>query len=179
MGEIYNPMSVLLITAAFSRYDAALDWGLERVQREWGPVALKSPIFDFVETDYYEPTMGPGIKKCFWAFERLIDPGKLPEIKLDGNRWEDEYAALGRHPEPRPLNLDPGYITLAKLVLASTKDHVHRIYLAQGIYGEVTLYFKHGQWVHHESTFPNYRRPDYQAFFTQCRDYLKTAKPVE
>ena len=34
------------------------------------------------------------------------------------------------HAEPRPLNLDPGYLTPAKLVLASTKDHAHRIYLS-------------------------------------------------
>ena len=179
MGDIFNPAPVLLITAAFSRYDDALAWGLERTQREWGPVKLASPVFDFVETDYYEPTMGPGIKKCFWAFERLIDPVALPEIKLASNDWEQEYAAVGHHPEPRPLNLDPGYITQAKLVLASTKDRSHRIYLSQGIFAEITLHYKHRRWQAHESTFPNYRRPDYQAFFTQCRDYLRSVPPTE
>jgi hypothetical protein len=179
MGDIYSPIPVLLITAAFSRYPVALDWGLDRLQRDWGPATLVSPRFEFVETSYYEPTMGPDIKKCFWAFERLIDPGKLSDLKLLCNEWEHEYAALARHSETRPLNLDPGYITQAKLVLASTKDHAHRIYLSQGIFAEVTLFYKHRHWQHHEWTFPDYRRADYQAFFTQCREFLRSQRPSE
>ncbi|HZZ71765.1 MAG TPA: DUF4416 family protein [Pirellulales bacterium] len=173
MGEILSPAPVLLIAAAFSRHDAALAWGLHRAQQAWGPVALQSDRFEFTETDYYEPTMGPGIQKCFWAFERMIDPGDLPRLKLASNRCEAEYAALGNHPEPRPFNLDPGYLTAAKLVLASTKDHAHRIYLADGIFAEVTLFYKHRRWQPHDWTFPDYRRADYQAFFTECRDYLR------
>jgi hypothetical protein len=75
----------------------------------------------------------------------LIDPGRLAEIKRLTNEWEAEYAALEIHPEPRPLNLDPGYITAAKLVLASTKDQGHRIYLRDGIFAEVTLRFVRGK----------------------------------
>ncbi len=179
MGDIFSPIPVLLITAAFSRYETALDWGLDRMQGDWGPAALVSPRFEFVETNYYEPTMGPEIKKCFWAFERLIDPGKLSDLKLLSNEREQEYAALGGHSEPRPLNLDPGYITQAKLVLASTKDHAHRIYLSQGIFAEVTLFYKHRRWQHHEWTFPDYRRADYQTFFTRCREFLRNQRPSE
>src|ERR1700681_4335905 len=105
MGEITQPAPVLLILAAFSRHIDALDWGL----------AKASPRFSFVETAYYEPTMGPDIQKCFWAFERLIDPAALVELKLQTNAWEAEYAGRGGHSEPRPLNLDPGYLTPAKL----------------------------------------------------------------
>jgi hypothetical protein len=71
------------------------------------------------------------------------------------------------------LNLDPGYITLAKLVLASTKDHSHRIYLGRRIYGEITLGFRAGAWQPGEWTYPDYRRADFQRFFVECRDYLK------
>ncbi|MBN2578685.1 MAG: DUF4416 family protein [Pirellulales bacterium] len=92
-------------------------------------------------------------------------PCPLPE-------GEGTYAALKKHPEPRPLNLDPGYLTLGKLVLASTKDFVHRIYLRSGIYAEVTLFYKHHQWRHHEYTFADYRRTDYHRFFDQCRKRL-------
>ena len=95
MGDIKSPAPVLMISAAFSRYDEALRWGAERAAAEWGPIALISPTFDFIETEYYIPTMGPGIKKCFWAFEQLVDPGKLPQRKIESNAWEDEYAALG------------------------------------------------------------------------------------
>src|SRR5262249_25952131 len=130
MGDIHEPAPVLLILAAFSRYDAALDWAAEKAVAAWGPIALASSWFLFAETEYYEPTMGPGLKKTFFAFERLIDTAALPQIKRTTNIWEAEYAALARHPEPRPLNLDPGYIMPGKLVLASTKDHAHRIYVA-------------------------------------------------
>jgi len=173
MGDVTQRESVLLITAAFSRYEAALNWARERATAEWGSIAMASPVFAFAETGYYDATMGPGLKKCFWAFERLIDPVTLPELKLASNLWEEEYARLGRHPEPRPLNLDPGYITPAKVVLASTKDHAHRLYLARGIYAEVTLYYKDRGWQHRDWTFPDYRRADYQQFFTECRNYLR------
>jgi hypothetical protein len=131
MGDISPPQPVLFLVAAFGTQQAALAWAKERCVATFGSVALVSPVFDFAETDYYTPTMGKGLKKVFWTFETLIDPGRLREIKRQTNAWEAEYAA-GHAADcgvPRPLNLDPGYIGLGKLVLASTKDHAHRIYL--------------------------------------------------
>jgi hypothetical protein len=173
MGELHEPAPVLLVLAAFSRHEQALDWGRERAVASWGAVALESPRFSFEETAYYEPTMGTGIRKCFWAFERLIDPATLVELKLQTNAWEAEYAGSGGHAELRPLNLDPGYLTPAKLVLASTIDHAHRLYLSRGIFAEVTLFYKDRQWQHRDWTFPDYRRGDYQQFFSECREYLR------
>jgi hypothetical protein len=172
MGQPTFPPPALLITAAFSRHGAALAWAKEKLQAEWGPIALESEAFEFRETDYYEPTMGAGIRKIFWAFEKPFDEGDLVEIKLAANRFEEEYAAAAGLPESRPLNIDPGYLTLGKLVLASTKDFAHRIYLSRGIHAEVTLFYKHRRWQHHDYTFADYRRDDYQRFFTQCRDFL-------
>jgi Domain of unknown function (DUF4416) len=179
MGEVGAADRVLLILAAFSRHEVALDWALGRAIEAWGPAALTSPRFDFRETDYYEPTMGADIRKTFWAFERLVDPGELPRLKLETNRWEAEYAAEAGHAEPRPLNLDPGYLTAAKLVLASTKDHAHRVYLSDGIHAEVTLFYKDRRWQHRDWTFPDYRRDDYQRFFSECRDYLRQTQRQE
>jgi hypothetical protein len=173
MGSPADPSSVLLIVAAFSRHDSALAWAREKTAAAWGPIALVSPAFEFTETNYYQSTMGGSLKKQFLAFQHPIDPSRLAELKLQANEWESEYAALQQHSEPRPLNLDPGYITLAKLVLASTKDHAHRIYLGQGIYAEITLYFRDGCWQPGPWTYPDYRRPDFQQFFDLCRDYLK------
>lgn len=172
MGDVKLPSPVLLLLAAFSRYDAALAWARDRAIQAWGPIELESPVFDFTQTDYYEATMGRNLRKVFFAFARPIDPGALVDIKLATNQWELEYAASGNHPEQRPLNLDPGYLTLAKLVLASAKDHAHRIYMDRGIYAEVTLAYRHGNWQHHRWTYADYRREDYQQFFSECRDYL-------
>jgi hypothetical protein len=92
---------------------------------------------------------------------------------LQANAWEEEYRASAEHSESRPLNIDPGYLTEAKLVLASTKDRDHRIYLSQGIFAEVTLHFARGGWQARPWTYPDYQRADYHAFFTTCRDYLR------
>jgi hypothetical protein len=172
MGQIQPTAPVLFIVAASSRYAEAMEWAGKRCAGHHGPLALASDTFDFTETDYYTATMGTELKKQFLAFERLIDPAALAEIKRMTNEWELEYAALGCHPEPRPLNLDPGYMTPAKLVLASTKDHAHRIYLCGGIYAEVTLSYRQRHWQPFEWTYPDYRREDYQQFFTRCREYL-------
>lgn len=174
MGQIQPPTSVLLIVAASSRHLDAFAWSQQRCSEHYGPVTLASDAFDFTETDYYAVTMGAGLKKQFLAFEQLIDPAALADIKRQTNAWEAEYAALGRHAEPRPLNLDPGYITPAKLVLASTKDHAHRIYLRDGIFAEITLSYRQRSWQPLEWTYPDYRRSDYQAFFTRCREKLLT-----
>ncbi|MFV2066918.1 MAG: DUF4416 family protein [Pirellulales bacterium] len=178
MGNIRPPRRVLLLLAAFGSDPQSLAWARDVAERAWGPIALSSPVFDFEETDYYQTAMGGGLKKTFLVFQRLIDPARLAEIKCRTNAWEDEYREMGREngrsrQVERPLNLDPGYLTEAKLVLASTKDHAHRIYLSQGIYAEVTLRFRAGDWQPWEWTYPDYRRTDYQRFFTECRDYLR------
>jgi len=160
--------------AVFSRYEEALAWAERQAIKQFGPLYEKSPAFEFTETDYYEPSMGSNLKKQFLTFQNLIDPGSLPEIKRMTNEWEIQYAAESRHDEPRSLNLDPGYLTLAKLVLASTKDHAHRIYLRDGIYAEVTLNYRSGGWRFFDWTFPDYQRHDYQEFFSRCRQKLRS-----
>jgi hypothetical protein len=164
---------VLLILAAFSRYLEAIEWGKQCAEKMWGPVALQSELFDHRETSYYEATMGPDLKKTFFAFETLVDPAGLMEWKEMSNQWEVDYQRLGRQQEARPLNLDPGYLTEAKLILASTKDRDHRIYLSRGIYAENTLYVTRGGWQGRPWTYPDYQRADYHAFFGQCRELLR------
>lgn len=173
MGSISPPHPVLLLVAVSSRYDAALDWARERIAAEFGPLGAVSPAFDFTETEYYAATMGADLKKQFVVAKTPLDPGRLAAIKRLTNDWEVEYAAATNHSEPRPLNLDPGYLTLAKLVLASTKDHAHRIYLADGIYAEVTLSFRNKRWQAFDWTYPDYRREDFQQFFTASRELLR------
>lgn len=173
MGAIASHRRVLLILASFSRHPEALQWAKEQTEINWGPIALASDLFEHNETHYYDASMGTGLQKTFWAFEHLVDPARLPELKRQTNVWEEEYKQVSSHLEPRPLNLDPGYLTEAKLVLASTKDRDHRIYLHDGIYAEGTLYFHQGTWKTRPWTYPDYQRTDYHEFFSRCREYLR------
>ena len=119
--------------------------------------------------------MGAGLLKTFFAFERRIDPAQLVDLKLQTNAWEEQCRAdHPTWPEARPLNLDPGYLTEAKLVLATAKDRDHRIYLGRGIYAEQTLYYRQGAWRTREWTYPDYQRSDYHEFFQRCREYLRS-----
>jgi Domain of unknown function (DUF4416) len=173
MAAITPHPPALLVLAAFTRYPEAIEWARKTAEDAWGPVALHSELFDHRETNYYEKAMGTDLKKTFFAFESLIDPSELVECKETSNQWELDYQKLGLHPEPRPLNLDPGYLTEAKLILASTKDRDHRIYLGRGIYAENTLYYHHGAWRPRPWTYPDYQRADYHQFFGRCREFLR------
>jgi len=176
MGDIQPPKYVLYIVAAFSRHAEALRWGADRAQETWGEIKLTSEPFPLVETSYYDDEMGPDQKKQFWAFSKLRSPDDLPDWKHQSNAWEEQAASLGNWNEQRPLNLDPGYISEAKLVLATTKDRNHRIFLRDGIYAEVTLHFHQKQWKSWPWTYPDYQRAEYHAFFQECRDYLRAAQ---
>jgi hypothetical protein len=170
MGRITEHRPVLLVCAVFSRHEAALQSVRRRAEQEFGPVILESPWFDFAAAStYYARDMGEPLRKAFLAFRNLLDPARLPQIKHLTNAWESECAASGAYPETRPVNIDPGYVTEAKLVLATTKDRDHRVYLGDGIYAEVTLYFHAGRWCNRPWTYP-----DYDQFLEQCRDYLRS-----
>src|SRR5262245_15418169 len=134
MAEPRPPEPVLLVVATFSRHEAALAWARRRLEQEWGPVGLASAAFDFTQTTYYEATMGPALRKQFLAFRDLVAADCLPVVKRRTNALERELAGAGACPDPRPLNLDPGLLTLGKFLLATTKDQAHRVYLRDGIY---------------------------------------------
>jgi hypothetical protein len=168
-----SPAPVLLVVAAFSRHAAALHWGRERLEQSYGPLALASPPFDFHHTTYYEPTMGPELRKCLFAFRDLVSPDCLPAVKRHTNDLEAELAATGTYPEPRPLNLDPGVLSLGKFLLATTKDQAHRVYLHDGIFAEVTLRFEAGAFEAWPWTYADYREPAVRDFLCQARDFYR------
>ncbi len=146
------------------------------LEEKFGPIELKSRVLPFNYTDYYEKEMGKDIKRRFLSFHKLIDPGALADIKLFTNALEEqlqeESASGGKGSEVRlrrPINIDPGYIAGSKLVLASTKDYYHRVYLERGIYAEVTLKFTKGAFEPLPWTYPDYRSKEYIDFFTEIR----------
>jgi hypothetical protein len=133
-----------------------------------GPIDHRSDVLPFDFTNYYEAEMGDVIDRVFFSFERLIEADQLPEIKRQSNRMEDEMAPLLQSVK-RPVNLDPGYIEHAKVILASTKNFYHRIYLGGGIFAEVTMHFKNNTFQFFPWTYPDYQSKDYQEFFLKMR----------
>ena len=174
MGEIRKQRPVLLVAAVSSRHVAAIeDWTRQKSALNWGNICLESALFHFNETRFYTRSMGENLRKKIFAFEKLIPAEKLPEIKILSNKWEQEFAGDNEFPESRPLNIDPGYVTEAKLVLATTKDRDHRVYLNDGIFAEVTLHYTQHRWRSSRWTYPDYQRDDVLEFLTDCRNYLR------
>jgi len=164
-----SPEPVTLIVGMLAREPALFDAAEQRLVECYGAVDVASPILDFDCTDYYEPEMGPGLKRKFIGLARKIDPGEIAAIKLATNALEGELAPLDRS-VPRPINLDPGYICGSKLVLASAKDRSQRIYVGRGIYVEITLEFRQGRFQTVPTTYRDYASDAYIAFFTEVRE---------
>src|SRR5262249_790678 len=175
MAQPRPAAEVLLVVAAFSRHPAALDWARARLEEAHGPVALASAPYAFDQTRYYEASMGSDLRKALWAFRDLIEPGRLPDIKLATNALEETLASQASHAEARPINLDPGYLGLGKFVLATTKDQAHRLYLRDGIFAEVTLHYQAGAFRPWAWTYADYRLDEGIAFLGSARaDYRQS-----
>jgi hypothetical protein len=172
MGDIRQPAPVKYFCGILHTPDILMEpvrTGLEEllgpIDGEFGPLP-----FDF--TRYYEAEMGPSLVRRFYSFEALRTPADLAGIKRATNRLEETLATAGRSAVSRPVNLDPGYIELAKLILASTKNYFHRIHIGQGIYAELTLIYQQRRWKTLPWTFPDYASGAYWPFFTQVRRVL-------
>ncbi|MCM8783477.1 MAG: DUF4416 family protein [Candidatus Omnitrophica bacterium] len=173
MGKVYNPKPVKLIMGMISSKIELFDKIKNVLEQKFGKVDLESDIFPFNKTDYYEQEMGKDLKRKFLSFKKLISPDKIARIKIFTNKLEKRFALNDR----RQINLDPGYLTDSKLVLATTKNYYHRIYLEKGIYAEVTLYFKKESFCYFETTYPDYRTFPYIDFFNTVRKiYLGEVK---
>ncbi len=173
MGEIKEPQPVNLIIGMLTSIEEHFCFAETTLKKEFGAIDLKSDIIPFNFTDYYQAEMGSNIQRRFFSFDKLIMPDRLADIKLWTNRLEEEITDKKVYPVNRPINLDPGYISEAKLVLASTKDFSHRIYLRKGIYAEVTLQYRNERYESQPWTFPDYRTQQYQQFFLMVRNLYK------
>ena len=110
----------------------------KRLQDIFSPVDSESETFDFDFTTYYNKEMGTPLYKKFVSFRDLIEPVRLPQIKILTNKIENETMAPGG----RIINIDPGYLSTANVILATTKNHYHRVPLQQGIYAHIEYVIK-------------------------------------
>jgi hypothetical protein len=168
MAEPVPFSPVKLICGIIASKEAFFIKAEERLVQLFGPVDIISPLFIFNYTDYYKKQMGKNLKRKFLSFAGLISPEKLGEIKLQTNELEEEIREElkgGR----RVVNLDPGYLTRAALIMATAKDFAHRIPLQQGIYAHLELLFIKKSFKTLDWTYPDYRTEDYHEFFMDVR----------
>jgi hypothetical protein len=168
MGKIRTPLPVKLVVSVLTSVPNLLEEAAALLAGHYGPVDSRSETFPFDLTSYYNRQMGTPISRTFFAFAELIEPSAIARIKAETNVLEEQIAKSSTV-VPRPANLDPGYLDQAKIILASTKDFSHRVYLSGGIYAEVTLYYQNGEWKCLPWTFPDFRTGRYNPFFSTLR----------
>ena len=172
MWQLKEPKPVKLIIGILAADRQCLHAAVEALTSKFGKTDFVSNVWPFDKTDYYKDQTGKHILRQFVSAERLIDPGSLAKIKHSTNKLEQKLAAKLALPLPRPVNLDPGIIEPSKLILASTKNYSHRIYIGKKIYAEVTLIFDKGHWCPFEYTYPDYKQQCYFDFFDKVRKRL-------
>lgn len=165
MRTIKNSEQAILFIGMIYADSAIVPPAVHMLKDEYGELLMEGPAVLWNSSDYYREEMGWPLSRKFIFFKNLIDPGILADVKNRTNEMEDALSANGK----RQINIDPGYLTLAKIVLASTKNYVHRIYLKKGIYGEVTLYYQNGTFNPHLFTYRDYNEGSTLEIFMQAR----------
>ena len=142
----------------------------------YGKIDDVSEVVPFTFTQYYDDEMGRNLLRQWVRFEALFNPEHLAKCKLETNMAETllarQFREKGKENVPgplRPINIDPGYVHRYKVILATTKDHSHRVYIAEGIYGEVTLHWHQNRWTAWPWTYADYQSEAAQRFFVKAR----------
>ena len=169
MGQTRPPHPVKLLVGMLAQRAAWLEAAEGLLADAFGPIGLASDLIPFDFTDYYAPEMGDPLLRKFITHRDLVSPGDVAGIKVATNAMEERLAAELSAAVPRPVNLDPGYLDGSKLVLATTKDYTHRIYIDRGIYAEITLTWHKGAWHPTPWTYRDYQSEPYLAFFARAR----------
>ena len=177
MGKIFSPEPAKLIISMITSDKYLFSLYKEILIKRFGEVDIESNTQPFNYTDYYEEEFGENLMQKLFSFSTLIRQDELAEIKIITNVLEnnnlDKNIKTNITHHKRKINLDPGYITLNKYILASTKDGPSRIYLNQGIFAEITLRFINKSFVPCEYTYPNYKTCEYIIFLASVRKKYK------
>jgi len=169
MGTIKAAEPALLFVSTLYSSSDIFNYSKEILEKNFGDILFISPSLPWEYSSYYKDEIGWPLFRQFIFFKNLIDPELLTDIKLKTNEIESALSSEGK----RRINFDPGYLTLSKVVLASTKNYSHRIYLGKGIYGEITLIYREGIYSPHLFTYRDYQDKTHIDIFMKARETLK------
>jgi hypothetical protein len=169
MGIPKDPKPIKLFASLIFREEAVHHDALKMLGDEIGVIQEKKPPTAFSHTDYYEKETGKDLLRTFILFQELFPRESLPRIKLKTNEIELAFSENHR----RRVNIDPGYISLENVILATTKGYAHRIYIGSGIYADLTLTYNSGTYRPLEWTYPDYGEATTISVFNEWRKNYK------
>lgn len=174
MSKPRPPQPVKLIMSLLTGEVALIHKACSELTNRYGVIDFMSDTLAFDFTDYYEKEFGKNLQRHIISFSKLIAPEALPAIKHVTNAIEDSFTGIAGK---RSINIDPGYITLYHLILATCKRFSHRPYLRDGVYADLTLIFQAKTFQPLPWTFPDYGSAGLIALLNTIRDtYLHQLK---
>ncbi|MFN7181847.1 MAG: DUF4416 family protein [Planctomycetota bacterium] len=172
MGKYRDPSKVKLFAGIITKFREEVGLVKGFLEKRFGEIDLETEPSLFDYNDYYRQEQGSPLFRIFYSFSNLIKPDELAKIKRWTNFIEEILKSYKKWDVRRPFNLDPGYLSLSSVVLASTKPCSHRLYLGHYIYAEVTLLYKNKTFIYMPWTYRDYRSQEYGDFFSKMRDIL-------
>lgn len=140
-----------------------LDSALGALRAEFGEIDAVSTEFSFSEgfSSYYDAELGGEGFRRIYSFERLVSPDLQADIKIKTNAVEDSFS--------RKINLDPGLLNDARLLLPTTKKLGYRVPLKDGIYSDLALFYARGEFHKLPWTYRDYQSDAVQKFLLSVR----------
>lgn len=166
MGRAIAFQKVKLFCGLIFRTAEAAERSVQILEERFSPLENRMETVPFAMTSYYEQEMGGPLFRQFVSFRELIEPEMLARIKTLTNEIEAGFAEEGR----RAVNIDPGYLSQANIVIATTKNYYHRVPLQDGIYAHIELVFRRNDFTPLEWTYPDFLSEPYLNFFRHLRD---------
>lgn len=146
------------------------------LEKRFSLIDIESEDISFDQTTYYNEEMGSPLLRRFVSFRELIIPEDLPGIKIYTNKLEKRLSISGK----RMVNIDPGFISEANIIIATTKNYFHRVPLQKGIFAHMEYVIKKKQITPLEWTYPDFKKPEYIGFFSQLKQlYKKNLKELQ
>ncbi|SNZ03538.1 protein of unknown function [Persephonella hydrogeniphila] len=136
------------------------------IKEEFSDFKEESEIFEPPFCSYYYEEMGKPLFKKFVITGTVMDKSKIVDIKKISMMIEDSLRINGK----RTVNVDPFYIDKQQLVVSTSKYRGNRIYMGDGVFVELELFYHHGSFHPFVWTYADYK--DHIPFFNRIRDAL-------
>jgi len=167
---------------------------LDVLSQQWGPILHKGELYTFDTGSYYHPEMGSPLYRGVLGFSKLWPASQLPLYKIQATQIEQNLAqcrqkhnnatdneplfAVDNKPKTnevvnRNYNLDPGYLDFDKCILASFKRSGPKIFLGQGVWGDMLLHYAKGHFEPFPWAFADFKDKRYEKDLLRLRELYK------